>query len=143
MDKLEQKEIDTKRGFHYHYYASPSSQVTSQYTLLLCHGWPDGSILWQYVVPHLLPTGLRLIVPDLLGYGGTSKPTDAKEFAWPGMVEDAKEILKHEGVEGDVIPVGHDWYVLPAIFLPKWCGKQKRGIDRRAGARPSHSASTC
>jgi soluble epoxide hydrolase / lipid-phosphate phosphatase len=107
MDKLSEKHIDTSRGFHYRYYASPSS--SSKYTLLLLHGYPDSALLYAPVIPELLKTGLRIIVPDLLGYDGTSKPEDPKHYEWKGQSQDLLEILKQENVSDNIISVGHDW----------------------------------
>ncbi|KAI5356956.1 putative alpha/beta hydrolase-1, epoxide hydrolase [Septoria linicola] len=110
MDLLQKKELDTSRGFHYRYYVSSASDAdSSKPAILLCHGWPDSADLWQYVIPQLLKTKNRLIVPDLLGAGGTSQPTDPAAFEIKGMVQDVQEILKAENISQKIIPVGHDW----------------------------------
>ncbi|KAK3722406.1 hypothetical protein LTR37_002397 [Vermiconidia calcicola] len=110
MNALQENRFDTTRGMHYRYYVSSIGDYTPpKYTLLLCHGFPDDARLWQFVVPSLLKSGLRIVVPDLLGYGGTSKPTDPKEYNWELMVTDMVEVLEVEGILGGVIPMGHDW----------------------------------
>jgi pimeloyl-ACP methyl ester carboxylesterase len=110
MDKLQEKNHTTARNLTYRYYISPATTSTSSLPiLLLCHGWPDGADLWQYMIPDLLQSGLRIIAPDLLGAGGTSKPIDPKQFEIRAMVEDVREILALEEVDQNVIPVGHDW----------------------------------
>ena len=111
MDNLEEKYLDTTRGFKYHYYISPASQASDSFkaVILLCHGFPDDARLYQFAVPHLLKTGLRIVAPDLLGHGGTSKPTDPKDFEIGAMVKDVMEIMKKEGLDKNIIPVGHDW----------------------------------
>ena len=109
MEKhLETHTLKTARGLNYRYYATPPS-VTSKHTLLLCHGFPDGAELWQFVLPKLLETGLRIIAPDLIGYGGTDKPEDPAAYEWRAQSADLNQILKKEGVEGHVVSVGHDW----------------------------------
>ena len=113
MDSVEERHIDVGRGFHYRYYttSNDSAVVPSSPALLLLHGFPDDAQEWQYVLPHLLPLKLKIIIPDLLGYGGTSKPTDPKAFEIGAMCQDMVEILHQEGVSGEnrVIPIGHDW----------------------------------
>ena len=110
MEGLEQKHLDVSRGFRYRYYISPASEAdTSKPMLLLCHGFPDGAKLYQYVVPHLLKSKLRILVPDLLGYDGTSKPTDPESYEIRGMTGDVMEIIKAEKIEQKIIPLGHDW----------------------------------
>ena len=44
-------------------------------TLLLLHGWPDTSALWDEVAPNLVEAGFRVAVPDLRGCGRSDKPT--------------------------------------------------------------------
>ncbi|KAK5107234.1 hypothetical protein LTR62_001614 [Meristemomyces frigidus] len=107
MDALREKHLDTRRGLHYRYYASPTSNP-SKPALLLLHGWPDSALLWQYVVPHLTSLNLTLIIPDLLGYGGTSKPLSPALYDYRLLSADLVEILDAESVE-TVIPIGHDF----------------------------------
>ncbi|KAK4495966.1 hypothetical protein PRZ48_013234 [Zasmidium cellare] len=110
MDQLQKKQIETKRGFTYTYYISPAEKAdASKPVLLLAHGWPDNAHMWQWVVPHLLKTKNRLVIPDLLGYGGTSKPTDPKDYEISAMVGDVVEIFKAEKIDSKIIPCGHDW----------------------------------
>ncbi|KAF7192006.1 Bifunctional epoxide hydrolase 2 [Pseudocercospora fuligena] len=110
MDQLEKKEIDTSRGIHYRYFVSPASTAdSSKPTIVLCHGWPDSAELWQFVIPQLLQTKCRLVAPDLLGSGGSSKPTDPAAFQIQLMVNDMMEMLKVEGIQDKIIPLGHDW----------------------------------
>jgi len=107
MDALQEKNLTTSRGLHYRYYTSPAA--CSPYAIRLCHGFPDSARLYQFTIPHLLATGLRIIIPDLLGYGGTSKPTDPSQYTWPLMSTDLTEILAAEDITSNVIPIGHDW----------------------------------
>ena len=44
--------------------------------LLLLHGFPLSSFLWRRYIP-LLAARFRVIAPDLLGAGGSDKPSDA------------------------------------------------------------------
>lgn len=59
------------------------------------------------MVPFLSKLPNRLVIPDLLGYGGTSKPTDPKAFAYHLMTKDILDILDAEGIS-KVITLGHD-----------------------------------
>jgi soluble epoxide hydrolase / lipid-phosphate phosphatase len=106
MDPSLYKDITTSRGLTYHYYFSPAKP--GQPTLLLQHGFPSTSHDWYRLVSHLLPHGYGLIVPDLLGYGGTSKPEDLESYEHSLMSRDIVDILDAEGVDR-VISVGHDW----------------------------------
>jgi len=49
-----------------------------------------------------------VIVPDLLGYGDTDKPSEPEQYKFKKMAGHLIEILEKEGVE-KVVGVGHDW----------------------------------
>lgn len=107
MDTLTKKTITTKRGFEYTYYVSPAA--AGKPTLALHHGFPDQAEEWEdLIVNHLKPAGYGVIAPDLLGYGGTSKPTDPESYKFGGMTADVVEIIDAEKVD-KVISLGHDW----------------------------------
>ncbi|KAH8671608.1 Alpha/Beta hydrolase protein [Xylariales sp. PMI_506] len=109
---LQQKELKTSRSLTYTYYVTKhdenKSSQSPEITLLLLHGWPATSELWLPVLPFLSQLPCRIIVPDLLGSGGTSKPTDPEEYNVKFMVQDLCEILDAEGVD-KFIPIGHDF----------------------------------
>ena len=42
--------------------------------VILLHGFPDSRHTWRYQIPALLDAGYRVIVPDLRGYGESSRP---------------------------------------------------------------------
>jgi soluble epoxide hydrolase / lipid-phosphate phosphatase len=107
MDTLTKKTIQTPRGFTYTYYVSPAS--LGKPTIYLIHGWPDSAALWEdLATKHLIPAGYGVILPDCLGYGGSSKPTDPQAYSRMGVSDDLNEILIAENIE-KVIIAGHDW----------------------------------
>lgn len=125
MDGLTKKTFTTSRNYTYAYhYWQPSASIPPKPTLLLCHGWPDHAELYAGILPCLLDLGHPIIVPDCLGYGGTSKPTDYHAYSLKAMANDMHELLDQEGVE-TLIPVGHDWGSTLAqriyLFRPSKC----------------------
>ncbi|TBU42304.1 alpha/beta-hydrolase [Dichomitus squalens] len=106
MDPTAFKDLQVKRGYTYHYYYSPAS--AGKPTLLLIHGFPSSSFDWARQVAHLKPKGYGIVVPDCLGYGGTSRPTDPNAFRHKLIAQDLVDILDAEGLE-TVIGIGHDW----------------------------------
>ena len=79
--------------------------------LLFLHGWPDSSYGWRYQIPYFSNLGYGLVVPDLLGYGGTDKPKELDAYRLKKISEDVIGILDKHGVK-DVIGIGHDWSVV-------------------------------
>ncbi|KAJ7722821.1 alpha/beta-hydrolase [Mycena metata] len=106
MDQSRYKTVKTRRGFTYSYYFSPPA--TGKPVLFFAHGFPANSSLWRKQVAFFEPLGHGLLVPDLLGYGGTDKPTDPKLYVGSGHANDIADILDAEGLE-QVIAIGHDW----------------------------------
>lgn len=109
MDNLSAKDFTTSRGLDYHYFISDASSAdTSKPALVFLHGWPDSSALWKSVAPNFIELGYRVLIPDLLGYGGTSKPTDVNVFTGAFQAKDIIDICDHEGIN-KIIPIAHDW----------------------------------
>ena len=76
--------------------------------VLMLHGNPTWGFLWRKVAAALEHTGLRLIMPDLVGLGFSSKPRDAEfhQLARHGSV--MAELIAGLGLR-DLIFVGQDW----------------------------------
>lgn len=92
-----------------------SSAGTVSYTdrgegkpVVLLHGFPTSSFMWRSL-EGLLAQRYRTIVPDLIGYGASAKPEDARLDirAQAGYV---RELLDDLGVSGDeeLAAIGHD-----------------------------------
>jgi soluble epoxide hydrolase/lipid-phosphate phosphatase len=103
----------TSRGFIYNYIHITPTSPNKEYILFL-HGFPSIAHDYHHQVAHFSDKGYGIIVPDLLGYGESSKPLDLKAYSGKGMAQDLSEILAKEGIE-KVIGVGHDWYVSPTF----------------------------
>lgn len=77
-------------------------------TVVMLHGNPSWGFLWRKVVAELLQDGMRLVVPDLVGLGLSSKPRDlaahtlAAHRAWVARCLDVV-------APGEVYFVGQDW----------------------------------
>ncbi|KAJ7621601.1 alpha/beta-hydrolase [Mycena polygramma] len=106
MDQNRIKQLKTQRGFTYSYYFSAS--VGNKPTLFLSHGFPTPAYVWAKQIAFFEPMGYGIIAPDLLGYGGTDKPTDPRFYVGSGHAQDAIDILDHENID-KVITVSHDW----------------------------------
>ena len=115
MDPTKFKDVQVKRGYTYHYYNSPAAP--GKPTLFFVHGFPSTSHDWRKFVPYFQSRGYGLIIPDLLGYGDTDKPTDPALYVSSLMSKDLAEILDAEKVK-KVVAIGHDWYV--RSFLVLW-----------------------
>ena len=77
--------------------------------VLLLHGAPQTHISWRKVAPELAKTH-TVIVPDLRGYGDSSKPPDGEmhaNYSKRAMALDQVEVMRHYGFERFPV-IGHD-----------------------------------
>jgi len=129
-----QKDIQTKRGLTYHYLFVPSQ--AGKPTLVLLHGFPSTIRDWRFQIEHFSSKGYGLVVPDMLGYGGTDKPLDVKYYSWQDMSSDILDILDAEALD-KVIVVGHDWSVPPPADRTDLASSiQIQGLCRRVPFGP-------
>ena len=106
MNATSYKDLTSSRGLNYHYYFVPAQD--SKHTLLFLHGFPNTSNDWRHQAVFFGAKGYGLIVPDMLGYGGTAKPANAEEYKASLIVKDVVDILDGEKIQ-KVIVIGHDW----------------------------------
>jgi len=66
--------------------------------ILLVHGMPTSSWLYRRVVPRLTTHGLRVIAPDLLGFGASDKPDDLMEYAIHKQAARLLALMRHLGL---------------------------------------------
>ena len=69
--------------------------------LLLLHGAPQSHLTWRLVAPRMAATR-TVVVPDLRGYGDSSKPPDGERhanYSKRAMALDQIEVMRHFGFE--------------------------------------------
>ncbi|KAM5383367.1 hypothetical protein ACJZ2D_002060 [Fusarium nematophilum] len=104
---MEATVFTVSRGFTYNYFrVKPSTDPPKPYILFL-HGFPSIALEWQHQIEHFRMLGFGVIAPDLLGYGGSSRPSDVSHYRFKHISYDVAEILDHEGISV-VYGVGHD-----------------------------------
>ena len=79
------------------------------YPLLLLHGYPQTHMMWHKIAPRLAEE-FTVIVPDLRGYGDSSKPEggpDHADYSKRAMAQDMVDVMGTLGYE-EFFVVGHD-----------------------------------
>ena len=76
--------------------------------VLLLHGFPDDRYLWRHQAVALPTAGLRVIAPDLRGFGDAPRPLDPAEYGLDIAAKDVIGILDALRI-GQVQLVAHDW----------------------------------
>jgi len=98
---------DTFDGVTYNYlYIKPAAEDKA--TFLLLHGFPNGPSNYKDFIPELTSNGYGIVLPELLGYGETDKPTNVEAYAFKALCSQIAGILDAEGVQ-KVIGLGHDF----------------------------------
>lgn len=76
--------------------------------VVLLHGNPAWGFLYRHFVPPLLEAGFRVVVPDLVGFGRSSKPEDPAYHTLEQHIRNLGQALEARGVDGATLVV-HDW----------------------------------
>lgn len=113
----------TLNGRKYHYILSVPKGGQIKATVFLIHGWPDLSFAWRYQIPFLTSLGLRVVAPDMMGYGGTDAPQVPPEsmhlYGLKRAADDIAALAKEVGVDR-IILGGHDWGGLIVYRAAQW-----------------------
>lgn len=76
--------------------------------VLLLHGFPENSRMWDGVVPWLHEAGLRTVAPDQRGYSPGARPAEVSAYAIGEIIGDALGLL--DALDLPTVHVlGHDW----------------------------------
>ncbi|KPM43444.1 hypothetical protein AK830_g3115 [Neonectria ditissima] len=94
-----------KNGNGYSYVHIPAVRNP---TLLFLHGFPSTLSDWKHQIHHFSSLGYGILAPDLLGYGGSSKPTDVESYRLKSMSDEVVELLDSLDMS-QVVGIGHDF----------------------------------
>ncbi|MDW4497658.1 alpha/beta hydrolase [Sulfitobacter sp. D35] len=74
--------------------------------VLLLHGFPQTHVMWHDVAPALAER-FRVVLPDLRGYGASSKPASTEAYSFRHMADDQRALMRSLG-HGSFHVAGHD-----------------------------------
>jgi haloalkane dehalogenase len=76
--------------------------------VLLLHGEPSWSYLYRHMIPPLAASGLRVIAPDLVGFGKSDKPAKKSDYSYAGHVNWMRQFVEALGLN-DITLFCQDW----------------------------------
>jgi pimeloyl-ACP methyl ester carboxylesterase len=76
--------------------------------VILLHGWPQCWYLWRHQIAPLVAAGYRVAVPDLRGFGGSSRPLEVDAYNIRTMAADVVGLAQALGYAQFNL-IGHDW----------------------------------
>ncbi|MFN0095065.1 MAG: alpha/beta fold hydrolase [Dehalococcoidia bacterium] len=77
--------------------------------VLLLHGFPETSRMWEQLMPKLAEAGYRCIAPDQRGYSPNARPEGVEPYKTENLVADAFAIADACGFGAKFHLVAHDW----------------------------------
>ncbi|BDS13609.1 alpha/beta fold hydrolase [Aureispira anguillae] len=77
-------------------------------TVILLHGFPETSHMWEETMLHLHEKGFYCIAPDLRGYSKHARPKGVRNYAIKALAQDIIEIVAAKQIDAFHL-IGHDW----------------------------------
>ncbi|KZT24573.1 alpha/beta-hydrolase [Neolentinus lepideus HHB14362 ss-1] len=111
--------LSTGRRYHFIDEKPVNYDAITTQTLFCIHGFPDCWFGWRFQIGPWVKQGYRVIVPDMLGYGGTDKPKEAIQYSPKRLSDDLAALLDAVQIRKAVI-IGHDWGALIAGRFALW-----------------------
>jgi pimeloyl-ACP methyl ester carboxylesterase len=84
---------------------------------VLLHGEPTWSYLYRHVIPPLVDAGLRVVAPDLIGFGRSDKPRQRKAHSYAAHQRWLETLLFDHLDLRDVVLLCQDWGGLLGLRL--------------------------
>jgi len=77
--------------------------------VLLLHGEPTWGYLYRHMIPPLVAAGHRVVVPDLVGFGRSDKPTAMSDYTYARHVAWMRQVLVDRLQLHHITLFGQDW----------------------------------
>lgn len=98
---------------HLHYVDEGPSDAKP---VLMLHGEPTWSYLYRHMIPPVAAAGLRVLAPDLIGFGKSDKPAAPTDYSYAGQVAWIRAWMESLDLR-DVTLVCQDWGSLIGLRL--------------------------
>jgi len=86
--------------------------------VVLClHGEPSWSFLYRHMVPVLVDAGLRVVAPDLIGFGRSDKPAERTDCTYQSHLDWVRAAVFDQLDLRDITLVCQDWGGLIGLRL--------------------------
>lgn len=85
--------------------------------VVLLHGEPSWSYLYRHMIGPLVDAGMRVIAPDLIGFGRSDKPVDREDYTYARHVGWVRDLLFGTLDLRRVVLFGQDWGGLVGLRL--------------------------
>jgi haloalkane dehalogenase len=86
-------------------------------TALCLHGNPSWSYLYRFMIPEFTRAGLRVVAPDLVGFGRSDKPADPAWHTFDGHRARLVDFVQRLDLK-NILLVCQDWGGIFGLTLP-------------------------
>jgi pimeloyl-ACP methyl ester carboxylesterase len=76
--------------------------------VILLHGFPETSIMWEPLIERAAQAGFRVVAFDQRGYSPDARPAPAAAYIVPELIDDVMRVADAVGFDRFHL-VGHDW----------------------------------
>lgn len=85
--------------------------------IVVCmHGQPTWSYLYRHMIPVLVSAGLRVLAPDLVGFGRSDKPAAREDYSYQRQVDWLTAWITQNDIQGATL-MAQDWGGLIGLRL--------------------------
>ena len=99
-------------------YMDVKPQGAPKATVVLLHGKNFSGFYWERIASELAGMSYRVIIPDQIGFGKSSKP-EHYQYSFAGLANNTRQLLEHLNVKQATI-VGHSMGGMLAVKLAKY-----------------------
>ena len=84
--------------------------------VLMLHGEPSWSFLYRFMIRDVAAAGYRVVAPDLIGFGRSSKPTAVRAYSYARHCRWVRRFIEQRDLR-DITLFGQDWGSLIGLRL--------------------------
>jgi len=106
--------------------------------VLMLHGEPSWSYLYRHMIKPVAAAGLRVLAPDLIGFGKSDKPAARGDYSYEGQVAWLRAWLEALDLR-DITLVCQDWGSLIGLRLLAECPERFERVLMGNGGLPTHA----
>ncbi len=118
-------DLEGYRGLRIHYLDEGPADAARVFLCL--HGQPTWSYLYRRMIPVFTDAGLRVVAPDLLGFGKSDKPADDRVYTFTFHREMVRNLVQRLDLR-NVVLVVQDWGGLLGLTLPMEAPERYAGL---------------
>ena len=100
--------IESIQANGYTFNCRVAGETTSNKYLILLHGFPETSHMWESTMLKMAQKGYFCIAPDMRGYSPAARPKGIKKYSIDQLAKDIIQIAQAKNISKFHL-IGHDW----------------------------------